>query len=197
MGERVIIGFHGKAEAGKSTAAEHLVRHWGFHLEKMAGPLKDMLRVLGLTDEHIEGRFKEKPCHLIGGKTPRQAMLWLGTEWGRDMIHPDLWTDAWNRRIDLIDTRLRDIVCDDVRFPNEAAAIRKAGGKIVVIHRREHRLAIDHESERHKIEGDFDIVNTGKLHEYHDTIDRLMEKLLAVPNPVSRAVMRATADLES
>jgi len=251
MVDRVIVGFHGKAFAGKSTAARHLVEHWGFHLEKMAGPLKDICRSFGLTDEHLEGSLKESPCDLFtmarfddliscvrsalsslrvaisepipaldnlpkryveaslagvlaeiarrgdkdGGASPRLVMQMIGTEWGRDLIHPDLWTDLWLRRVAAQGGR--NVVCDDVRFPNEVNVIRSLGGKVVVLTRREQCLWSEHESERHVIAGDFDIVNTGKLREFHESLDRVIRPLVTAPDEEAEALVEACASMET
>lgn len=131
----MIIGLTGYAGAGKSTAAKILVERHGFTLVKFAGPLKQMLRCLGLGDHEIEGAQKEFPHHLLNGKSPRQAMQLLGTEWGRDLIGADLWVNvamesAWT----MID-RGGKVVLDDCRFENEAEAIRTEGGIIVEVMR--------------------------------------------------------------
>jgi len=128
----MIIGFCGLAGAGKTTAALHLVETRGFVRERFAGPLKAALLALGLTEREVDGDLKEAPCAMLAGKTPRQAMQLLGKEWGRDLISPDLWVDAWGRRVD---QRAADVVVDDVRFVNEAAAIWARGGKVVMLRR--------------------------------------------------------------
>jgi putative protein kinase ArgK-like GTPase of G3E family len=79
---RQIIGLTGLMGSGKSLAAQELERI-GFTRTRFAGSLKDMMRVLGLTEEEIEGNLKETACALLGGKTPRYAMQTIGTEWGR------------------------------------------------------------------------------------------------------------------
>jgi hypothetical protein len=129
---RQIIAFTGLAGSGKSTAAAHLCDVHGFERVRFAGPLKSMMAALGLTYEQIEGSEKEKPCALLGGKTPRYAMQTVGTEWGRDIIDPDLWIRAWQAAVDRLPAAV-PVVVDDCRFPNEAAAVRGAGGVLVRI----------------------------------------------------------------
>jgi hypothetical protein len=78
-----LIALTGYAGSGKSTLADILACEHGFTVVKFAGPLKAMLRALGLDEREIEGDLKEQPCQLLAGHTPRRAMQTLGTEWGR------------------------------------------------------------------------------------------------------------------
>lgn len=129
-----LVGISGKAGSGKTTASAALVDA-GWVRIKMADPLKDMLRAIGLTDRHIEGDLKEVPCDLLGGATPRHAMITLGTEWGRDLIHPDIWVTIAKQRIASVLASGFNVVVDDVRYDNEAKAIRDLGGAVVGIER--------------------------------------------------------------
>lgn len=124
-----IIGLSGKAGAGKSTVAKYLEKQHNFQRIRFADTIKNMLRVAGLSDAHIEGDLKEKPCELLCGKTPRQAMQSLGSEWGRHMIGEDFWVRLWAARA----AQYPLVVVEDVRFDNEAATIRNLGGIIIQI----------------------------------------------------------------
>lgn len=125
-----VIGLSGLAGSGKSTAASYL-QSKGYELVKFAGPLKDMMRAIGLTERHIEGDLKEVPCSLLQGKTPRFAMQTIGSEWGRDIIGPHFWIGLWeSRALEILDMGGR-VVVDDCRFPNEADAVRKLGGVVI------------------------------------------------------------------
>lgn len=127
----MIIGVCGYRKTGKSTVAD-ILRNQGFVRRRFAEPLKDMLRVVGLTDAHLDGDLKELPSDLLCSKSPRHAMQTLGTEWARDCIHPEFWVKLWYR--DVIKMHAGSgpikILVDDVRFPNEVLAIREAGGVI-------------------------------------------------------------------
>lgn len=156
---QVIVGFSGRIGSGKTYAADHLVAKYAFVRKKMAGPLKDMLRAIGLTDEHIEGRLKEKPCDLLCGRTPRHAMQTLGTEWGRNIIAEDLWIRLWEHSI----RGLERVVVDDVRFANEADAVRRAGGIVVrltTVDDLAHKDGEGHASEEVDFEPDFWLFNS-------------------------------------
>jgi hypothetical protein len=135
----MLIGLSGKAGSGKTTVTNYLTT-MGFGTRKFAGPLKSMLADLLISqgvkpeDTHlfIEGALKEVPTELLGGKSPRHAMQTLGTEWGRGQLHEDFWVEAALRDLDT-----SDLIFDDVRFPNEARAIRNRGGIVVNVLRED------------------------------------------------------------
>lgn len=129
MTARILIGLAGKAGAGKDTVADTLVQHAGFTRIAFAAPLKAMLRAgLGLTTEQLEDRIlKEAPLDWLDGRTPRQLMQTLGTEWGRTHAHPDLWLRIARRQIE---QTAGPIVITDVRFDNEARLVRDLGGLV-------------------------------------------------------------------
>lgn len=171
----ILIGFCGYAGSGKSTAAQRLCGRHGFVRHRFAGPLKDMLRALGLSEEQVDGNLKEVPCALLGGKTPRWAAQSLGTEWGREMISPTLWVDAWAAKVDVSPV---PVVCDDVRFPNEVYAVKQRGGIVVRITGRGAKIATSaHASENVNFEVDEEIENTGSIHDLHAAVDALVARL--------------------
>ena len=131
----MIIALTGPAGCGKSTIAHALERDHGFVRVRFAGPLKDMLRALGLTAEQVDGEEKETPLSLLCGRTPRQAMQTLGTEWGRNCIGADVWVNAAMRTVDQLLAAHRDVVIDDLRFDNEARALAGRRAHIVQLHR--------------------------------------------------------------
>jgi len=173
---RRVIGLTGLAGSGKSAVARYLVEQHGFTRGKFAGALKEMLRAYlryrgadeSTIERMMEGDLKERPTSLLNDRSPRRAMLTLGTEWGRDLIHPDIWVDTE------MDARADDprVVFDDVRFPNEHAAILRVGGIIVNIIRPGHNaIAIAHESESYEFEYDVHLINDGSLGDLFRRID--------------------------
>ena len=138
------IGLAGPDGVGKSTLARALQQ---FDMEceivSMATPLKNMLRSLmmdcGMNAAQVDWAFSaERKNHglvMLEGRSPRDAMRTLGTEWGRDSVGPNLWVNVWKRKVL---SQLPDhvtAIADDVRFPNEVAAIRSIGGVVIRLHR--------------------------------------------------------------
>jgi hypothetical protein len=173
---RTIVAFTGLAGAGKSTAAMHLAKSRGFERVRFAGPLKAMMAALGCTTAEIDGDRKEQPCDLLGGKTPRWAMQTLGTEWGRQLIGDDLWIRAWQAAVDRLPAGV-PVVVDDCRFPNEAAAVRAAGGVIVRIDRPGAGTASVHESEQHQIDAVTVLHNTLDERNLREQVDVMLRDL--------------------
>lgn len=177
--KRNLVAFIGLRRSGKDSAAQALVQQ-GWQLVRFADGLKEMLRAyfryVGVCPDDIEamieGHLKEEPTHLLGGKTTRWAMQSLGTEWGREMIYPDLWVNSVLAHASLY----HNVVLSDCRFPNEAEAVRQQGGKLIRIERA--GLVVDtHPSEQliATIPADFTIFNDS-------TLDDLRNKVLQLVN---------------
>lgn len=69
------------------------------------------------------------------GVTGRHFLQTLGTEWGRQCIHPDIWVKAWREKALEFINAGSSVVSDDCRFPNEADAVKKLGGEVWLIDR--------------------------------------------------------------
>jgi hypothetical protein len=80
----------------------------------------------------------------------RRLLQLVGTECGRQCIGEDVWVNKFVENFyDLADKSL--LICaDDIRFPNEAQAIKLLGGKVVNVQGRQHNLGTNskHISER-------------------------------------------------
>lgn len=182
-----LIAFCGPAGCGKSTAAEALMEE-GWVRVKFADPLKNMLRSFyrscGIDDERyiearIEGGMKEEPDPYLRGRTPRHAMQTLGTEWGRQSIAEDLWIDTWAQRAMSVLKRDMDVVCDDCRFPNEAATVRKLRGRVVQIIGREKGVTKSHSSEKLDFEPDMKIHNIANLSGFTNDVIHIFDRTYA------------------
>jgi dephospho-CoA kinase len=169
----MIIGIAGKAGAGKNTAAEYIsskLEH--HHVASFAEPIKQMLRMgLQLTWDQTHGHQKEMIDPRYGVST-RSMMQTLATEWGRDMIHTDLWLiiaqqSKDNRRI-----------FSDVRFENEAAWIRENG---FIIHlSRNIGNKMNHASEKGiSVDAkDFYVMNNDTKEDLYKQLDTVIKKIL-------------------
>jgi hypothetical protein len=100
-----------------------------------ADPLRAMLQALGIPHHVLTNpSLKETSLGpLYGNRTPRYLLQTLGTEWGRELVSPELWLGLVESSIERNLTGGRSVVIDDVRFDNEADLIRKLGGIVVRI----------------------------------------------------------------
>lgn len=173
-----VVGLVGHAGAGKSFAAQMLGPAYGYERVRFAGPLKGMMLALGCTPAQVDGADKETPCDLLGGRTPRQAMQWLGTEWGRDLIASDLWTRAWALAADRVLARGGLVVADDVRFANEVQMIRDRGGVVLRIARAGAGSVsgAGHASERLDLAVDATVQNPGQPDAYRMALVAALER---------------------
>lgn len=126
----MIVGMSGAAGSGKDTAGAALIDHLEFRKKSFAAELKRILcDIFFWKMEDWESlEWKETPNPTANGKTPRQVAQWFGTDFMRDRIDPDFWVKRAVSQ--LSDDR---VVFTDVRFPNEAMAIREAGGILVFV----------------------------------------------------------------
>lgn len=133
---KFILGLVGATGSGKTTLARKLVGSHGFENIHMGRPIKDMLVALGLPEEAVSGSpaDREKPRDLLGGRSTRYALSTLGTQWGRNMITPNIWANAVKQRLEQQGDDSK-IVIDDLRFPNDWAVIQHFGGKILTVRR--------------------------------------------------------------
>lgn len=170
-----LIALCGLAGSGKTTCAEYLEREWGYHHLKFAGPIKEMLRPLGLDESHLEGPLKEEPTELLAGNSPRHAMQTLGTEWGRELMGQNFWADMWSISAKKVIEQGGKVVVDDCRFPNELASVKHLGGIAVAVIRPGVAAVAPHRSENPSLPTDWALINdAGRAH--------LFDQLCAVLN---------------
>jgi hypothetical protein len=114
-----IIGITGKAGAGKSEVARIIVDLVGGEIAPFARPLKNVAISLGWNgDKDLHGRM---------------LLQELGTTI-REHVSKEKWVDLWKKSIaDVTDI----IIADDVRYDNEALAIRSKSGIIINVQGRQ------------------------------------------------------------
>jgi len=155
------IGLAGYAQAGKDTVAKTLIENFGYKKVAFADPIRKALLALNPRIE-VSGM----PMSLSSGvksfgwdflKTEntgvRELLQKFGTEVGRDLIDENIWVTL---TIDSIPDGSH-VVFSDVRYPNEANAIKAAGGSIWRVNRPDIFGVNDHESEHALKDYKFDI----------------------------------------
>lgn len=173
MPQAPLIGITGRARSGKDTVANFIVAAIGGYRYSFADPIRAMLATLGvdMSDPYWQAR-KEEPIPALG-VSPRRMMQTLGTEWGRQLINPDLWLIMAHQRL------LQSgpgMVIPDVRFDNEAAWIRKHGGRIIHVFRPDAKAVETHVSEDGIELQDTDarLFNSGTLEELQLSVRELL-----------------------
>ncbi len=129
----MIIGIAGRKGAGKDSAAAWLARERGFARLAFADPLRAAAaEMFGLTKEEMTDRaLKERRLDRWPYESPREILQKLGTDACRS-VWPDLWIERLKARARSL-VRFQSVLVTDVRFPNEAHAIRQLGGRLVFI----------------------------------------------------------------
>lgn len=171
------IGISGYARAGKDTIADRMVEQHGYTKMSFAEPMKEALIAL---DPQIDyGGMRVSLSWIIKkagwealkplSQEVRPLLQRFGTEVGREMFGENFW-------VDLAISKIQDgakVVFADVRFPNEANAIKGLGGQIWRVTRGTMGPANDHVSEHALDDYKFDtfINNDYDVAILHNTVD--------------------------
>lgn len=186
----MIIGFTGKMGVGKSTAIETiktLCPRGGVAVVKFAQPLYDM-------QEFIYDRISTVHTRSECFTKDRKLLQWLGTDWGRDSISTTLWVDIWKATVAQIkaeddgypEITKRRIICDDVRFANEAETVKALGGVVIqiILNSAENRIDTTSGIKGHSSESgihpsfiDHTVTNDGTKEEFETKIKELYRKI--------------------
>lgn len=148
----MLIGLHGRKQAGKDTVHQRIERIYdtravGVPVERAS--FADLLyesaaTALGLTVDDLQA-LKSEPAvvleladyrghYMRGGQrrrlcTIREYLQRFGTESHRHIFGDNFWVDNLAKNLHTHGGRI--VVVTDVRFPNEAEAVRAAGGHVV------------------------------------------------------------------
>ena len=171
----LLVGLMGRKRSGKDTFARVLLDEHGFQRVSYADPLREAaLRLDPIVgrpgyrghlaptrDVRLSEVVGELGWELAKDLVPevRAVLQRLGTDVVRTMA-PDLWVDQAMQRVDALREPIAyawggrviageyPVVLTDVRFPNEADAIRDRGGLLLRVVRPRHVVDLDaHPSE--------------------------------------------------
>lgn len=165
-------------QSGKSTTAKYLKYFYRAEIVPLASPVKglgiEFLMNFGYSREEAEDLCFNRKEFIIPqiNKSVRYILQTIGTEWGRNCIKQSLWVDIMLEKIKLKNRA----VIDDVRFPNEADAIKSVGGLMWKVIRPSLSLCEAHASEGALDSYEFDCVifNDGSINELYRQIDQLI-----------------------
>lgn len=180
---QILIGLAGHARAGKDTVARYLAQHLTLITYAFADPFKQAIAsMFHLTAAQLDGAEKELPLPWLG-KSPRELMQLLGTEWGREMVHPHVWLLLAEQNLQLLaehDQAMKGVVISDVRLEMEADWVRSNGGVIFHISRPGVSPVSDHPTEAgvRRYSSDYVIENNGTLEELYDQVDSAITRLM-------------------
>lgn len=180
----LLLGLCGAAGAGKSTVAAYLEHEYAFAQVALADPIVDMIGALfgaaGVDGAWmVERALKEQPTTL--GVSYRRLAQTLGTDWGRQIVAPDLWLRVAAQRLASPALQAENVVVSDIRFPNEAQWLQARGGVLVRVLRVQAELPAvqPHISEQHwrTLPASHELLNFGGVVTLHAQVDRLMAAL--------------------
>jgi hypothetical protein len=201
----VIVAFTGNKQVGKDTSADHLVRRYNFNKASFAGKLKmacalifDLdLNMLDGTDEqkneltHLrwdsfvedlnfpkEGRADEEYL------SHREVLQVVGTQVFREK-YLNIWVDTTVNSFQ----EGKHYVISDLRFDNEAKAIREAGGIVVKVERPGFSGNGGVHISEQGVSGehiDYVLHNSGDLKDVLSQVDEIMQ--MAFPAQIKKEV---------
>lgn len=173
-----IIGVAGWARSGKDTVADHLVSSHGYTKFSFATPMREAL--YRLNPKITINEVQSTPIRIgvdvydwegLKERSPdvRGLLQRFGTEVGREMFGEDFWV---NYALDSIPDGTKAVIAD-VRYPNEADAIKNLGGKVFRVQRNGVVAANEHPSESALNDYEFDsiIENNADIHSLQSVVN--------------------------
>lgn len=130
----MFLGLCGKAGCGKGYISNYIKENYS-GVSTFIVPLAQELKRIAKEEFNWNGEKDE-----IG----RTLLQRLGTEIGRECCGENFWIEKWNTYVENLISKNSGksilIVCDDVRFDNEAKNIHSKGGIVVKIEGRSYDM---------------------------------------------------------
>jgi hypothetical protein len=179
----MIIGLSGYARSGKDTVADLLCLNYAYSRHAFADQIRQVIYrlnpIVGCTLKgdvvHLSEEMMYNSWDYVKDNTDvRRLMQVMGTEVGRNLFGENFWVDQAFKQLEH-----DDIVFTDVRFPNEADAIRNKGGQVWRVNRLNGEPINDHDSETAMDDYAFDhtIKNYGTLNDLSEEVFMLCHSL--------------------
>lgn len=187
-----VVGLTGYAGSGKDTAAAGLIaagyRPMAFAdgVRELALAVDPWILVPLLTPEpmRLSLLVAKRGWHWAKTNVPEvRAILQNIGKGVRDLVGSDSWVAAMGAR--WLAAGRPDVVITDVRYPNEAAWVRRLGGFVIRIERPGVGPANDHESETlvDAIRPDTGFINDGTPEQLQQEVARVVEAYWTTPVP--------------
>jgi len=139
MKNKIILLYSPEMQSGKSTVAEYLhTQHW-YEIVSFANSVKEgaveILRGLMPWSRAMDHIYKDKtkPIRELNGKTGREILQTLGTNWGRNIIDKEMWVKCSEKLIHSAFSQGKDVVVDDWRFLNEYEYLKENGYNVTTV----------------------------------------------------------------
>lgn len=183
----MIIGLIGQKCVGKDTVADYLTENYDFQKYAFASPLKEACKaIFRLSDDQVNNN-KEIPDARWNNVTPRQLLQTVGTQLFRETLYnelpqlKDLHNSVWIHSFELWyqDNKNSNIIISDVRFSDEANAIKKHGGILIKIVRDNIINNDTHISECESLNINEDILinNNNSKYELYKKVNKIMSEI--------------------
>ncbi len=178
-----VIGLYSPLpQSGKTTVAGLLANYLNGTRVSFADPMRRLViefvtpfmdgGVMEVWDWIRDDRKDTKPIPGLG-VTLRHLLVTIGTDWGRQKVHPDVWVMQARERLRQ-ERRFGPVIFDDVRFPNEYAMLRKEGALLIKVYRPDApETGAPNEGQLAGLPFDDIITNVGTLDDLIEQVDLL------------------------
>lgn len=158
----------------------------GFQIKKFASKLKQICAIiLNCKEDDFENIEFKDSCHeILQGKTVRYLLQYIGTEVGRN-LNKDIWINSLfseykPKNLELNKTYsesdLPNWIISDLRFINEAEAIKSRSGIIIKIERHQNKDEHLSETELNSIVADYILKNYGTIEELYNNLKTILNE---------------------